>query len=149
MKLSDVIADFINSMLSDGDEVELQRSELAGRFNCAPSQINYVIETRFSPERGFYVESRRGGGGYIRITRLQLSQADRIMHVVNSIGGELDGGTARAMLQNMVQSGALSSSQAELIHAAVSDKTLSVLPRELRDTVRAAIFKNMLLVTRT
>ena len=71
------------------------------------------------------------------------------MHVVNSIGGELDGGTAAAMLQNMVQSGALSSSQAELIHAAVSDKTLSVLPRELRDTVRAAIFKNMLLVTRT
>lgn len=150
MRISDSVANYILRLLQEENgTAEIQRNELANYLGCVPSQINYVITSRFTPEQGYLVESRRGGGGYIRITRLQLSQADRIMHVVNSVGGELDGGTARAMLQNMVQSGALNSSQAELIHAAVSDKTLSVLPRELRDTVRAAIFKNMLLVTRT
>ena len=64
MKMSDVIADFIGEMLSDGGGVaELQRKSLADRFSCVPSQINYVIETRFTPENGYLVESQRGGGG--------------------------------------------------------------------------------------
>ena len=71
------------------------------------------------------------------------------MHIVNSIGDSLDAGTARAMTQNMVQSGVLDRASAELIYAAVSEKTLAVLPRELRDKARAAIYKNMLIVTRT
>ena len=71
------------------------------------------------------------------------------MHIVNSIGDSLDAGTARAMTQNMVQSGVLDQASAELIYAAVSEKTLAVLPRELRDKARAAIYKNMLIVTRT
>ena len=71
MKMSDVIADFIGEMLSDGGGVaELQRKSLADRFSCVPSQINYVIETRFTPEHGYLVESQRGGGGFIRIIRL-------------------------------------------------------------------------------
>ena len=72
MKLSDLIAQFITDQLTGQDAVELQRSQLASRFGCAPSQINYVIETRFSPARGFSVESRRGGGGYIRIVRVPM-----------------------------------------------------------------------------
>ena len=71
MKMSDVIADFIGEMLSNGGGVaELQRKSLADRFSCVPSQINYVIETRFTPENGYLVESQRGGGGFIRIIRL-------------------------------------------------------------------------------
>ncbi|MBO5645957.1 MAG: CtsR family transcriptional regulator, partial [Clostridia bacterium] len=70
MRISDSIADFISELLRREGEVELQRNLLADRFNCVPSQINYVISTRFTPEHGYVVESRRGGGGYIRITRL-------------------------------------------------------------------------------
>ena len=94
------------------------------------------------------VESRRGGGGYIRITRLQLSTADMIMHIVNGVGESLDSATARAMLGNMVERGVLDRTSAELIGAAVSEKSLAAVPRELRDAVRAMIYKNMLLVTR-
>ena len=68
--LSDHIEQFINSLLEEYDEmVELQRNELDNYFSCAPSQINYVIATRFSPEKGYYVVSKRGGGGYIKLVR--------------------------------------------------------------------------------
>ena len=151
MGISDLIASFLQDCLDEsGDGVlEVQRSDLAQRFNCVPSQINYVMSTRFSPERGYIVESRRGGNGYIRITRLQLSTADMIMHVVNAVGDSLDAATARAMTLNMVQNAVLEPMAAELIQAAVSEKTLNAVPRELRDIVRAAIYKNMLLATRT
>ena len=92
MGTSDRIARFILDALESADgTAELQRSSLADRFGCVPSQINYVIATRFSPERGYMVESRRGGGGYIRIARVQMDRQTLLMHVINSIGGELDG----------------------------------------------------------
>ena len=90
MGISDVIASFIQSALDETDGVlELQRSDLAQRFNCVPSQINYVMSTRFSPEHGYIVESRRGGNGYIRITRVRTDRKTLLMHVINSIGDEL------------------------------------------------------------
>ena len=82
MKLSDLIAQFITEQLTGQDAVELQRSQLASRFGCAPSQINYVIETRFSPARGFSVESRRGGGGYIRIVRLASTSREELLQAI-------------------------------------------------------------------
>ena len=103
MGISDVIASFIQSALDETDGVlELQRSDLAQRFNCVPSQINYVISTRFSPEHGYIVESRRGGNGYIRITRVRTDRETLLMHVINSIGDELDAASARAIVQNLV-----------------------------------------------
>ena len=80
MGISDTIAEFINELLRDESSTEVQRAELASRFNCVPSQINYVISTRFSPERGYIVESRRGGGGYIRIIRVMPEPGDVLMH---------------------------------------------------------------------
>lgn len=149
MRISDSVANYILQLLNETNGIaEIQRNELAGLLGCVPSQINYVITSRFTPEQGYLVESRRGGGGYIRITRLQLSKADMIMHIVNAVGVSLDIATARAMTDNMVQNNMLSRSDAELIQAAVSEQSLSAVPRELRDTVRAAIYKNMLLVTR-
>ena len=92
MGISDLIAGFIQDALDEANGVlELQRSDLAQRFGCVPSQINYVMSTRFSPEHGYIVESRRGGGGYIRIRRVQMDRQTLLMHVINSIGGELDG----------------------------------------------------------
>lgn len=150
MRISDSVANYILELLNnDGGIAEIQRNELAGLLGCVPSQINYVLTSRFTPEQGYLVESRRGGGGYIRITRLKLSKADMIMHVINGVGDSLDGASARAMLENMAGGGVLERQWAELIAAAISEKALTAVPRELRDTVRAMIFKNMLLVTRT
>lgn len=94
--ISDIIAGFIQQELDQaGGALELQRADLAQRFNCVPSQINYVMSTRFSPEHGYIVESRRGGGGYIRITRVQVDRQTLLMHVINSIGDRLDAASAR------------------------------------------------------
>lgn len=149
MRMSDSVANYILQLLNEANGIaEIQRNELAGSLGCVPSQINYVLTSRFTPEHGYLVESRRGGGGYIRITRLQVSKPDIIMHSINAIGDSLDAGTARAMTENLLERGALSHSAAELIMAASSEKTLGVLPKSLRDTVRASIYKNMLLTAR-
>lgn len=146
MGISDVIAGFISDMLEDeGGHAELQRAELAQRFGCVPSQINYVISTRFSPEHGYIVESRRGGGGYIRITRVRLDRGQMMMHTVNSIGTALDYQTARAFLSNLLGTGAVSPDVAVAMNAAIGPAALRVLPAEYRNAVRASVFKQMLL----
>lgn len=150
MGTSDRIARFILDALESADgTAELQRSSLADRFGCVPSQINYVITSRFTPEQGYIVESRRGGGGYIRITRRRMSKFDMIMHIVNAIGQTIDAASARAMLRNLVENGIAEQSDAKLIAAALSEKSLAAAPKELRGQLRAAIFKNMLLVLNT
>ncbi len=150
MRISDSVAKYIVDLLNqENGTAEIQRNELANSLGCVPSQINYVLTSRFTPEQGYIVESRRGGGGYIRITRMRLSKSDMIMHIVNSVGESLDAATARAMTGNLLQSGMLDNSSAALIRAACSEQSLAAVPKELRDVVRAAIYKNMLLSTRT
>lgn len=150
MRISDSVANYIIQLLNQSDgPLEIQRNELAGSLGCVPSQINYVLTSRFTPEQGYLVESRRGGGGYIRITRLQVSKPDMRMHIINAIGSTLDEGAGRAMCENMVQSGVLDRASADLIRAAISEKALAAAPRELRETLRAAIFKNMLLAAKS
>ena len=109
MGISDLIACFIQDALdeTEGGVVELQRGDLAQRFNCVPSQINYVMSTRFSPEHGYIVESRRGGNGYIRITRVQTDRKTILMQVINSVGDALDYQSARAITSNLAHSGAM------------------------------------------
>ena len=141
MRISDSVANYILQLLNSADgTAEIQRNELANFLGCVPSQINY--------EQGYLVESRRGGGGYIRITRIRISTPDMIMHSINAIGDTLDAGTARAMIENLVYSGVLTRGTAGIIQAAVSDKSLNSVPRALRDQVRAVIFKNVLLAAR-
>ena len=113
MGISDLIASFLQDSLDTAENgvLEVQRSDLAQRFNCVPSQINYVMSTRFSPERGYIVESRRGGNGYIRITRVRVDRETLLMHVINSLGGSVDLSSARAILSNLVQSGAMDRAQ--------------------------------------
>ena len=144
MGISDLIASFLQDSLDTAEDgvLEVQRSELAQRFNCVPSQINYVMSTRFSPERGYIVESRRGGNGYIRITRVQVDRQTLMMHVINSV----DLASARAILSNLVQSGALERDMGQTILTAVGDKALSRVPRESRDAVRADILRQVLIL---
>ena len=146
MGVSDLIAGFIHETLSEmNGSAELQRSELASRFKCVPSQINYVISTRFSPEHGYIVESRRGGGGFIRITRVQMEPERLIMHTVNTVGDEIDLNTAAALTANLLQGGAVGDTDARLMLAAIGDRALRPAPAALRDAVRASIFKQMLI----
>jgi len=147
MRISDHVANYILQMLNETDGIaEIQRNELASILGCVPSQINYVITSRFTPEQGYIVESRRGGGGYIRIIRRRMTKSDMIMHLVNGIGAQLDAASARAILRNLVETGTAPESDAALMAAALSEKALRAAPIEYRDQLRAAIFKNMLLV---
>ncbi len=143
-----MIASFLQESLAESVDgvLEIQRSDLAQRFNCVPSQINYVMSTRFSPERGYIVESRRGGNGYIRITRVQVDRQTLLMHVINSLGADIDLSSARAILGNLMQSGALEENLGRTILAAVGDKALASVPRERRGSLRADILRNVLIL---
>ena len=163
--ISDIIAGFIQQELDQaGGALELQRADLAQRFNCVPSQINYVMSTRFSPEHGYIVESRRGGGGYIRITRVQVDRQTLLMHVINTIGDTLDYASARAITQNLVDSEAISREPGQSMLAATGERALRSVPElgqallsatgaralqaappENRDALRADIFKQILI----
>ena len=147
MRLSDVIADEINRMLDESGDgsAEIKRNELASHIGCVPSQINYVISSRFVPEQGYIVESRRGGGGFIKITRVHLDKSSAIMHIVNIIGKELDDNTARVILDNCRRGGLLTDAAARLIYSAISSQVMSNVPVGLRDALRAAAVKQMLL----
>ena len=145
MKMSDIVASYIMNMLDESDgNAEIQRNELAGLLGCVPSQINYVISSRFTPEQGYIVESRRGGGGYIRITRITTDRRIAIMHVVNSIGDRISEATAATILENMAATRLIDGCEKALVASALSDMAYRSIPQEMRDTLRASIMKNML-----
>ncbi len=146
MSMSNIIANMILEMLSDDGETEIQRNELAQTLGCVPSQINYVISSRFTPEQGYIVESRRGGGGYIRIARVKYDKSAMLMHVINTVGNSIDEATCRAHIYNLNYQELLSADASRLMLAAIDDRCFREVPAELRDKVRAAIFKQMLLV---
>ncbi|MBQ2062649.1 MAG: CtsR family transcriptional regulator [Oscillospiraceae bacterium] len=146
MGITDLIAGFIQAELEEaGGALELQRSDLAQRFGCVPSQINYVMSTRFSPERGYIVESRRGGNGYIRITRVKVDRQTMLMHVINSLGNELDLSSARAIVTNLVESEAIDAMSARALLSAISDSALRTVPQAYRNALRADIAKQILI----
>lgn len=142
MKISDLIADFIGEMLSDGGGVaELQRKTLANQFSCVPSQINYVIETRFTPENGYLVESQRGGGGYIRIIRLMDDKKRTLVEAARGIGGRLKQNEAARMTRTLVNANLLTPTEGRLLLCACSDGAFAEASEDLRDRLRAAVFR--------
>ncbi len=142
MKMSDLIADFIGEMLSEGGGVaELQRKRLADQFDCVPSQINYVIETRFTPEHGYLVESQRGGGGYIRIVRLMDSKQQTLLEAARSVGGRLTQNDAARLTRALVSAELLTQREGQLLLSACADGALSEVAKGDRDRLRAAIFR--------
>ncbi|MGE5328724.1 MAG: CtsR family transcriptional regulator [Deltaproteobacteria bacterium] len=143
--LSEVIEEFIKSILRDADGlVEIQRNELANRFNCVPSQINYVIDTRFTVEQGYYVESKRGGGGHIKIKAITMDSSSFIMHLLTSIGEILSQQVAEAYIVNLFDYDVITEREAGLFKAALSDKAIGYAVVQ-KDKIRAAILKNMLI----
>ncbi|MBQ8827985.1 MAG: CtsR family transcriptional regulator [Clostridia bacterium] len=148
-RLSDSIEEFIKAMLDEDelDTIEIQRNELAGHFKCVPSQINYVISTRFSPEKGYMVESRRGGGGYIKICRVRVESSKEayLMHSAASIGDEITQHHAEIFIKNFVGSGMFSERDGIIAEAVTSDKALSSAAPDARDRIRADILRRIIL----
>ncbi len=147
MNISDSIESFIMELLTAKESVELKRNELAQYFNCVPSQINYVISTRFTTERGYTVESRRGGGGYVKISRVDLSGRNIIEHTLNTIGQGVDIMTVEAIVNSLYINEVIAAPEAKIIMTACSSGALSAISDgTLRNRVRADIFKNLLLL---
>ena len=145
MKMSDLIANMILDMFDDEtSSVQIQRNDLANRLGCVPSQINYVITSRFTPEAGYRIESRRGGGGYILITRAD-SKDNAIMSLINSIGEEIDERSARANILNLNYQNVLDDKAAKIIDAAVLENNFKGIPREIVNVIRAKQLKQMLI----
>ena len=144
--LADHIARMIEEMLNEGNgTLELQRNEMATRLGCVPSQISYVISSRFTPERGYVIESRRGGGGCIRIVRKQMGRDEYLMHFFCAIGDMIEEAEAVAYLKNLVGNNCISEREFHISHAAISSAALGLIPQALRNRVRADIFKQIIL----
>lgn len=148
MRLSDMIEEFIKELWEkDENEVELKRNELAEYFRCAPSQINYVLSTRFTPDHGYTIESQRGGGGFIRIIRIQHGEAEYLRHLLNDrISDTITHQEARILCMQLAEQGTISMQEAELMVSATKPDALAVpIPAAIKDAVRARILRSMLL----
>ena len=148
MKISDLITSEILRMLNESEEntAEIQRNDFANLIGRAPSQKNYVLSSRFTPEHGYIIESRRGGGGYIRISRVVMRKSSAIMHIINSIGDKIDTMSARIVIENCLQSNLIDENSAKLMYAALSNNVMRTVPVAFQDSLRAAILKEMLLL---
>ena len=145
MCISELLAQYIIKELeASHGTAEIQRNELAEAFGCVPSQINYVLTSRFTPERGYIVESRRGGGGCIRITRIQMERTPTLMHAIHSIGETIDLRSARAIICNLAAPGYLSAEASGLMLSVLSERSLLKCAPEDRAGIRAELMKNML-----
>ena len=143
-QLSDSIEHFIKDLMTEDANVELRRNELAQHFGCAPSQINYVLATRFSVDHGYIIESRRGGGGYVRIVRMQTRGEPNFLDaLLNRVGNSVDEETANAIISNLFERKMITGREAALMRSAVSRNALA-LPISAKDVLRAAVFRNML-----
>ncbi len=144
-QLSDSIERFIKELMREDAHIDLRRNELAQHFGCAPSQINYVLATRFSVDHGYIIESRRGGGGYVRIVRMQTHGEQNFLDVLlGRVGNSVDEETANAIISNLFERKLVTSREAALMRAAVSRNALA-LPISAKDVLRAAVFRNLLI----
>lgn len=139
-----MIEEFIRELFDEENSIEIQRNDLAEKFKCVPSQINYVISTRFTPNQGYYVESKRGGGGHIKITKVNITKSNYFMHIISSIGDKLTSQEVSIFISNFLSYNIISETEAKLLKVATSDNVLSIEVKD-RDKLRANIFKNMIL----
>ena len=144
--ISEVIEQFIIASLGDNDSVDISRNSLAEYFSCAPSQINYVLDTRFTIDRGYVKESRRGGSGFIKISKLKQSNDYDYLNglVIESIGDELTYKRMSQILDKLLSDGIVDENGKKLIEASLSEDSLS-MPFTIKDRVRAKAFKNVLI----
>ncbi|MED1380919.1 transcriptional regulator CtsR [Bacillus mycoides] len=144
--ISDIIEKYLKQVidLSNNNAIEIKRNEVADRFDCVPSQINYVINTRFTLERGFVVESKRGGGGYIRIIKVKLhDDIDIIDQMLHMIDHSVAQGNAESMIIRLIEEGVITNREAKLM-LSVLDRSVLLMDVPSRDELRARILCAML-----
>lgn len=146
--ISDVIEAHLKQLIdtSEGGVAEVQRVQLAETFRCVPSQINYVIQTRFTVERGYLVESKRGGGGYIRIQRLFVDPDNAwLMELYEEIGEGITQTASEGMIYRLQEAGKLTLREAELLSALIHRQTLALEVND-RDRLRARMMKRVIAI---
>lgn len=146
--LSNIIENFIKELLKNAENgiIEIQRNEMAEYFECSPSQINYVLSTRFTPYKGYYIESRRGGGGYIKIIKVGIENNEDINNIIiNTIGNSITKNKAYHIIDGLLEENLISKREGEIIKVAIGDRTLSGSSQD-KNTLRANILKNILLI---
>lgn len=145
-KICDLVEALIKQLIDQNNGViEITRSELADRVNCVPSQINYVLSTRFTNGQGYLVESRRGGGGWIRIRRVALDTPTcYLMHTINSLSDQISEHQVDVLIRNFQDYNIIGPVVARVLRAATSDQALRIVQPDKRDLVRMALFKNAL-----
>ncbi|NLY44610.1 MAG: CtsR family transcriptional regulator [Tissierella sp.] len=146
--LSNTIERFIMELfqLADNNIIEIQRNEMAQYFGCSPSQINYVLSTRFTPYKGYYIESKRGGGGYIKIIKVEIEDHDDLSDlIINSIGDSISKNKAYHIVDRLYEEKFITKREEEIIKVSISDSSLSNIVNN-RNNIRADILKNILLI---
>lgn len=145
--ISNIIEEFLKQLIMEADgSIEIQRNDLASKFECAPSQINYVLSTRFTPYKGYYIESRRGGGGYIKIIKVELQDNLHMKTIIQEILS--DGITemkAYEIIGVLLEEDIITKREFEIIKASISDRALDCIPSE-KNNIRASILRNVLLI---
>lgn len=146
MSISDIIEQYLKKIIHDNEHksIEIRRSELADLFQCVPSQINYVINTRFTIERGYLIESKRGGGGYIRISRIEHEDDyELIEHLIELVKPEISQQQAEDIIERLYENEIISKREKRLMQAAIDREVLAVeLP--IRDKIRSRVLIKML-----
>ena len=147
-KISDDIEEFLKSMLkqTENNMIEIHRNILAEQFNCAPSQISYVLTTRFRDNKGYIVESRRGGGGSIKIYEIKMQGEEQIDEIINtSIGESITKLKAYDILNHLLHKKIVDERESHIIKRAISDRALSLVEIDKKNKLRAKILKETLL----
>ena len=143
--ISDIIERYLKKILANSEEVEIRRSEIANQFNVVPSQINYVIKTRFTIQNGYVVESKRGGGGYIKIEKVKLlDDIDVLDSLIKVIGDSINERDAISILGSLYEDEVLNKREASLLSASLASSTLKIDDKKLENQIRAKIIIGIL-----
>ena len=142
--MSDIIEAYLKKVLGQTDQIEIRRSEMADRFNCVPSQINYVINTRFTIQKGYLVESKRGGGGYIRIIKVKLlDEAEMLDTIIDIVGDSISENDANSVVQKLYEDKLVTKREAILMISSMSKSVLS-LENSVEKIIRAQMLRAFL-----
>lgn len=144
--MTDRIEDFIKELIDNDDSIQIKRNELANLFNCAPSQINYVLMTRFTLDRGYYIESKKGGGGYVQINKISSDKYNNIKSLISEkIGESINYTNAKEVVNILKKLNMITVREYKIILYSIDDRVLFIPIPELKDKVRANILQNIVL----
>ena len=145
--MTDIIENFIKELMKESNSIQIQRNELASLFSCVPSQINYVLTTRFTLDRGYFVESKQGGGGYVQIVKIQQNKKDYIKDLLNEkIGDQISFKRAKDIVENLKDTELITERESKIILSSIDEKSLTIPICDMKEKVRASILKNLIIL---